>query len=106
MFRVFTTKEFDDRFERIDESEKKRVRKILNQLRERGPQIGKPLKVSYFREKKFDGKRLYFLFYKNFMVILAIAINDKKAQQETINRIISRFDYYKEFILNRLKEVD
>lgn len=106
MFRVFTTKEFDDKFKRIDESEKKKVRKILNQLRERGPQIGKPLKVSYFREKKFGGKRLYFLFYKNFMVILAIAISNKKAQQETINKIISRFDYYKEFILNRLKEVD
>ncbi|MBU1129390.1 MAG: hypothetical protein KJ949_02040, partial [Nanoarchaeota archaeon] len=98
MFRVFTTKEFDNRFERIDESEKKRVRKILHQLRERGPQIGKPLKVPYFREKKFGSKRLYFLVYKNFMVVLAIALSDKKEQQETINKIISRFDFYKEFI--------
>ncbi len=105
MFRVFTTKEFDNRFERIDESEKKRVRKILHQLRERGLQIGKPLKVPYFREKKFGSKRLYFLVYKNFMVILAIALSDKKAQQETINKIISRFDFYKEFILDKLRKV-
>ncbi len=105
MFRVFTTKEFDNRFERIDESEKKRVRKILHQLRERGPQIGKPLKVPYFREKKFGSKRLYFLIYKNFMVVLAIALSDKKEQQETINKIISRFDFYKEFILDKLRKV-
>ncbi|MCF7910382.1 hypothetical protein K9L16_01770 [Candidatus Pacearchaeota archaeon] len=106
MFRVFTTKEFDDRFEKIDESEKKRFRKILNQLREKGPIVGKPLKVSYFREKKFKGKRLYFICYKNYMVILAIAISDKKMQQETIKRIISRFNYYREFVLDKLKEID
>ena len=106
MFRVFTTKEFDDRFEKIDESDKKRVRKILEQLKKQGNSVGKPLGKPYFREKKFKVKRLYFLVYKNFMVILAIAISDKKVQQETINKIISRLDYYKKFILNKLKETD
>lgn len=106
MFRIFTTKEFDDKFEKLDESEKKRVKKIMNQLKEQGAYIGKPLKVSYFREKKFKGKRLYFLSYESFMVILAIAISDKKAQQETIDKIISRFDYYKKFIIQKLKEIN
>jgi|GEM_PF-2121937 len=34
MFRVFTTKEFDEIFEKLDESDKKRVRKIMGQLKE------------------------------------------------------------------------
>jgi len=106
MFKVFTTKEFDDRFEKLDESNKNRVRKIMKQLKEQGDSVGKPLKVPYFREKKFEEKRLYFLSYKGLMVILAIAISDKKAQQETIDKIISRLDYYREFVIKKLKEIN
>lgn len=43
MYRIFTTKEFDDDFESLDRSEKVRIKKILNQLKERGPDVGKPL---------------------------------------------------------------
>lgn len=106
MFRVFTTKEFDKKFENLDESEKKNVRKILNKLEKQGGSVGKPLKVSYFREKKFKGKRLYFLVYKEFAIILAIAISDKKAQQETINKILSRIDYYKKIIIEKFNRID
>ncbi len=102
MFRVFTTDEFDNRFDNLDESEKKAVRKILGKLREQGGIVGKPLRVPYFREKKFEGKRLYFLVYDDFMVLLAVAISDKKAQQETINKILSRINDYKEIVLERL----
>ena len=105
MFRVFTTKEFDDNFNSLDESQKKRVRKILNQIREQGENVGKPLKVNYFREKKFDEKRLYFLSYKDSLIILALAISDKKTQQETINEILSNIENYKEFISRKLKEL-
>ena len=34
VYTVYTTKEFDDNFISLDESEKIRVRKILNQLKE------------------------------------------------------------------------
>lgn len=104
MFKVFTTKEFDERFGKLDESEKQIARKILSHLQEQGESVGKPLKVPYLREKKFEGKRLYFLSYENFMVILAVAISDKKAQQETIDKIISRIDYYKEIIESKFKD--
>ena len=103
MFRIFTTREFDDNFDCLDESEKQRVRKILNQLKEKGDDIGKPLRIPYFREKKFDNKRLYFLVYENFMVILVLAIGDKKTQQATINRILSELNEYKDFIDKRLR---
>ncbi len=105
MFRVFTTKEFQNNFDSLDGSEKKRVSKILNQLKEKGRDVGKPLKVPYFREKRFDEKRLYFLAYEKSFIILAIAISDKKTQQETINKIISDIESYKKFIDKKLKEL-
>ena len=104
MFRVFTTNEFKENFNKLDFSDRKRVHKIMKQLRERGDQIGKPLGRKYFREKKFGGKRLYFLIYKKFMIILAVGINNKKAQQETIDEIISEIKNYEEFIIKRLKK--
>lgn len=104
MFRVFTTKEFDDDFADLDGSEKIRVEKFLNQLEERGADVGKPLQVDFFREKRLNGKRLYFLFYENYAVVLAVAISGKKAQQATINRILEDLDKYQEYVLKLLRE--
>lgn len=103
MFRVFTTREFENRFEKLDESENKQVREIMSQLKEQGDSVGKPLGRNYFREKKFGGKRLYFLVYKEFMVVLSVAISNKKTQQETIDKIISRIKSYEEDIIKQLK---
>ena len=102
-YAVYTTKEFDDNFSSLDESEKARVRKIMNQLKENGDNVGKPLRYPYFREKKFEGKRLYFLVYENYMVILAIAISDKKTQQETIDRIVLELKNYREIIEKKIR---
>jgi len=104
MFRVFTTKEFEDDFNKLDRSEKKSIRKIIQQLKTQGDNVGKPLGRLYFREKKFKGKRLYFLIYKQFMIILAVGISNKKVQQETINKILSEIKEYKKFVIIKLKE--
>jgi mRNA-degrading endonuclease RelE of RelBE toxin-antitoxin system len=104
MFRVFTTKEFDNDFKHLDESDKKRVAKIMNQLKEQGGDVGKPLGRDYFREKKFGEKRLYFLIYKQFMIVLAVGISNKKTQQETINKIISEIKEYEKFIIKELEK--
>ena len=45
MFRIFTTKEFDEDFDNLDGSEKIRVEKFLNQLEEKGADVGKPLSI-------------------------------------------------------------
>jgi mRNA-degrading endonuclease RelE of RelBE toxin-antitoxin system len=103
-YRLFTTEEFDDDFNSLDESEKIRVRKILNQLKENGD-AGKPLRYPYFREKKFEDKRLYFLVYKEQLIILALAIGNKKTQQETINNIVSELKNYKEIIDKKLSDL-
>jgi len=103
MFRVFTTKEFNEWFEYLDESEKKKLRKIMNHIREKGDSIGKLLGRKYFREKKFGGKRLYFLVYKKFMVILGVGISNKKTQQNTIDKILSEIRNYEKFIIEKLR---
>ena len=98
MFRLFTTSEFDSDFLKLDESDKKKVRKIMNELKTRGSDIGKPLGRKYFREKKFGNKRIYFLVYKEQLIVLAVGISNKKMQQDTINNILLELKNYEEYI--------
>lgn len=89
----------------MDESEQKRVNKILDQLLERGGEVGKPLSgLSFFREKKFDGRRLYYLVYRDVFVVLALAISDKKAQQATINQILLNLAEYQQYVFEALRK--
>lgn len=98
MYKLFTTGEFDSDFLKLDESDKKRVRKIMNELKIKGGDVGKPLGRSYFREKKFGNKRLYFLIYKYQLIVLAVGISNKKMQQNTINEILLELKDYEEYI--------
>jgi mRNA-degrading endonuclease RelE of RelBE toxin-antitoxin system len=98
MFRLFTTSEFNNDFLKLDESDKKRVRKIMNELKIKGEDIGKPLGRKYFREKKFGNKRLYFLVYKDQLIVLAVGISNKKMQQDTINKILLELKNYEGYI--------
>ncbi len=105
MFRILKTQEFDKDFSKLSSQEQERVNKILKQLKEQGADTGKPHSgLSFFREKKFDGKRLYYLGYNDSFVILAIAISDKKAQQATINRILLDLVEYQQYIYELLRK--
>ena len=105
MLRIFTTAEFDKDFSKLSSQEQVRINKILKQLEEQGEDTGKPLSgLSFFREKKFDDKRLYYLVYKDSFVILAIAISDKKAQQATINRILLDLVEYQQYVYDLLRK--
>ena len=78
----------------------------MKQLKEQGKDTGKSLSgLSFFREKKFDSRLLYYLVYKDSFVILAIAISDKKAQQATINRILLHLVEYQHYIHDLLRKV-
>ncbi|MFQ5976050.1 MAG: type II toxin-antitoxin system RelE/ParE family toxin [Candidatus Hydrothermarchaeales archaeon] len=104
-FRVFTTREFDNDYDKLDRSEQKRVDKILEQLMQRGVEVGKPLAgLSFFREKKFGGKRLYFLVYRDVLIVLALGIGDKKVQQATINKILKNLAEYQQYVFKTLQE--
>ncbi len=106
MFRIFKTAAFDEEYSRLDNSEQIRIDKILSALLEKGGVIGKPLSgLSFFREKKFDGKRLYYLVYENVFVILVLALSDKKAQQATINEILLHIGEYEKYVIETLKKI-
>ncbi len=79
-----------------------RIEKFEQQLKQ-NPFAGKPLGYRFFREKRFDGKRLLFLVYEEHSVIFLVTITDKKAQQRNIDFIVSHLNVYKEEIDNIVK---
>ncbi len=105
MPRILITEDYEKEYAKLDNNEQIRIKKIIKQLKEKGFGVGKPLSgLSFFKEKKFDGKRLYYLEYKNFDVILIIAISDKKTQQVTINRILIDLAEYQQYVIKKLQE--
>ena len=62
------------------------------------PYQGKPLGVSFFREKKISGRRVYFQIYNKYIIVLMISISDKREQQKIINNIRENRIIYLEFV--------
>lgn len=104
-FRIFKTATYDEDYEDLDNSERIRVDDIVDDLFDAGDVTGKPLGFPFFREKKFDGKRLLYLVYLNLSVILLVTITYKKAQEATINEILLHLDEYKSYVMQKLKEL-
>ena len=97
MFKVYRTNEFENLMDKLLTRENlKRIDKIEKEISEKGF-TGKPLGYDFLREKGINGKRAYFLVYEEFESVLMVSISDKKAQQETIDKIK---EYLPEF--NRL----
>jgi len=104
MFRAFRTEWYEKKLKKLSSEGQERVKHIEQELK-RSPYDGKPLGYDFFREKKFNGKRLYFLVYESHKAIFLITISDKKAQQNVIDLIKANLDVFKEQlekILNRL----
>ena len=52
-FRIFKTATYDEDYKSLDNSERLRVDKIINNLFETGDTTGKPLGFPFFREKGY-----------------------------------------------------
>ena len=78
MFRVFRTDWYEKKLKRLSAKEQERIKHIEQELK-KSPYDGKPLGYDFFREKKFNGKRIYFLVYESHKTIFLITISDKKA---------------------------
>ncbi len=94
-YRVFRSENCENKLNRIDKSEQDRITKFEQALKQE-PFSGKPLGYKFFREKKFNGKRLLFLVYEEHKCIFLITIADKKAQQHEIDLIKINLDIYRE----------
>ena len=101
MSRVFSTEEFDNVEKTLPAFYQLRIEAFIKQLK-KSSQIGQPLGYSYFREKKMDKFRLYFLVYDELDSILLVTISSKKTQQKTINEIKENLDSYNEIIKKKI----
>ena len=81
----------------MEKGEREWISKIKIQIKE-NPNVGKPLKFEWFREKKFGNKRFYYLIYPNLKRVLLVAFGSKKDQQKIIIHIIENKDRYKKII--------
>ena len=88
MFSVFISSNYKRKLEKLEGSDYKRIINIELSLKQ-NPYSGKPLGYKFFREKKFDGKRLIFIIYEQHKSIFLITITDKKIQQQEIDLIKS-----------------
>lgn len=103
MFRVFRSEWYDKKLEKLSFFEQERVKKFEEQLKQ-SPYQGKPLGYSFFREKKFNGKRLLFLIVEDKAVFL-VTLTDKKMQREEIKLIKKNLDLYQEQIKKLLERL-
>lgn len=103
-YRVFRSGHYKTKLFKLDKSEQERVVKFEQSLKEQ-PFSGKPLGYSFFREKKFDGKRLLFLVYEEHKCVFLVTITNKKAQQHEIDLIKANLDVYRDELENILREL-
>lgn len=102
-YRVYHSSRFDRELSKFDSYFQKQVDKIEDQLTE-NPYVGDSLSVKWFREKKINKYRIYFLIYEDLKYVFMVAINEKKDQQRVINTIKSFFDLFKKEIESLVKD--
>ncbi len=95
MFVVIGTETYLEEIGKWSKFEQEVAAKIPAHLAE-NPYVGKPLGYLFLREKKIEGKRVYYLIYEEFNLVLLVATSEKKDQQSTINHIKRGLDEFKE----------
>lgn len=104
MFRVFRSNHYEKKLDKLDNKEKVVISKFEQKLKKE-PFSGKPLGYKFFREKKFEGRRVIFLVYEEHECIFLITITDKKAQQTEIDLIKANLDVYKDVLEKIIKRL-
>ncbi len=97
MNRVLETETFSRLFETLEGKERAWIKKAIQQLKENAA-VGKPLRFKWFREKKFGGKRLYYLVYEKSNTVLLVAFGTKKEQQKIIGCVLENKARYKRIV--------
>ena len=102
-FKIYHSKRFDKELAKYDNEFQDRVNKIEDELIN-NPYSGSPLNVKWFREKRHNKYRIYFLIYEDLQSIIMVAISEKKDQQKVINTIRLLFDFFKKELENLIKD--
>jgi mRNA-degrading endonuclease RelE of RelBE toxin-antitoxin system len=96
VYAVYVLNIFDKEMNKLSESDKEIVKKIFIQLKE-NPYVGDQIRYRFFREKRIREKRIYYLVYDDLKIVLMITIGGKKAQEETIDKIVKYFEEYRKY---------
>lgn len=96
-YKVYRTILFNKKLQDFSEDFQNQVDNIEDQLQE-NPYVGKPLGTKWFREKRIEVYRIYYLIYEDLKVVYIITLSGKKDQQKTINTIRHFLDKYREEI--------
>jgi len=105
IFKIYRTESFDRESEKIPVNEQQKIERFEKKQLKENPFVGDPLGYDFFREKRLNGRRVYYLIYKELAVVLLVAISDKKAQQETIDQIKLHLGLYYDFVKEIVKKI-
>ena len=79
-FAVYATDTFRDILDSLDGNEREWIEKIKMQIEQSESPTGKILHFSWFREKKFLNKRLFYIIDENLKRVLFVSFASKKDQ--------------------------
>lgn len=82
--------------------DQRRFYKLIKQI-ESNPYVGDSLQIKNIREKRFDGKRIYYVIFDDLRAVLIVAMSDKKTQQKTIDFIRNNLNEYRLLMKKILK---
>jgi len=98
MYLVFRTRKYEKLFTKLlSTHEQREVQDFERKIAEH-PHLGDPLGTPFFREKKIDGKRIYFIINDTYEGIFMLCISTKKDQQTAIKEIKKQLQHYQEYI--------
>jgi len=98
-YKIYHSQRFSKELDRFDKDFQNKVDNIEEKLVE-NPYSGKPLGVKWFREKRYEKYRIYYLLYDDLKVVFMVAISEKKDQQKIINTIKLLLDFFREELEN------
>jgi len=82
---------------KLSNNNQERFENLVKQL-ENNPHVGDSLQIKNIREKRFNGKRIYFVIFNDLKAVLIVALSDKKSQQKIIDFIRTNLNEYKELL--------
>ena len=94
-YRVFKSEYFLKKQEKVLSSEEVKELHIFINCLKIGKIRGKPLGYKFLREKKINGKRVYFLVYESYKIVLLVNLSNKKYQKSVIRKIKLLLDEYR-----------
>ena len=82
---------------KLSQNNQDRIYNLIRQFTA-NPYVGDSLQIKYIREKRFNGKRIYFVIFEDLKKVLIVAINNKKTQQKIIDSIRSNINKYRTYV--------